>query len=84
MLEDRLPLLGVPITVKEAFALQGMIFFLQTLLSKMVNICRITLFVFSLTGMPNSTGLLIRRDLVSGVDSPSVALLRGQGRFHWV
>ncbi len=39
MLEDRLPLLGVPITVKEAFALQGMIFFLQTLLSKMVNIC---------------------------------------------
>ncbi len=79
MLEDRLPLLGVPITVKEAFALQGMIFFLQTLLSKMVNICRITLFVFSLTGMPNSTGLLIRRDLVSGVDSPSVALLKRAG-----
>ncbi|XP_051558908.1 fatty-acid amide hydrolase 2-A isoform X1 [Myxocyprinus asiaticus] len=52
VLEDRLPLLGVPITVKEAFALQG---------------------------MPNSTGLLTRRDLVSGVDAPSVALLKRAG-----
>lgn len=38
-----------------------------------------TLIVFSLTGMPNSTGLLTRRDLVSGVDAPSVALLKRAG-----
>ncbi|TRY95910.1 hypothetical protein DNTS_021430 [Danionella cerebrum] len=50
--EDRLPLLGVPITIKEAFALQG---------------------------MPNSTGLLTRRDLVSETDAPSVALLKRAG-----
>ncbi|XP_051757644.1 fatty-acid amide hydrolase 2-A [Ctenopharyngodon idella] len=52
VLEDRLPLLGVPISVKESFALQG---------------------------MPNSTGLLSRRDLISGVDAPSVALLKRAG-----
>uniref|UniRef100_A0A8B9L240 Fatty acid amide hydrolase 2a n=1 Tax=Astyanax mexicanus TaxID=7994 RepID=A0A8B9L240_ASTMX len=52
VLEDRLPLLGVPFTVKEAFALQG---------------------------MPNSTGLLSRRAVVSGVDAPSVALLKRAG-----
>ncbi|XP_056589718.1 fatty-acid amide hydrolase 2-A [Triplophysa dalaica] len=52
VLEDRLPLLGVPITVKEAFALQG---------------------------MPNSTGLMTRKDLVSGIDAPSVALLKRAG-----
>ncbi|XP_076831427.1 fatty-acid amide hydrolase 2-A isoform X2 [Brachyhypopomus gauderio] len=52
VLEDRLPLLGVPITVKESFALQG---------------------------MPNSTGLLSRRSVVSGVDAPPVALLKRAG-----
>lgn len=34
VLEDRLPLLGVPITVKEAFALQGMIFFCKPFFPK--------------------------------------------------
>ncbi|KAL7889661.1 hypothetical protein AOLI_G00019190 [Acnodon oligacanthus] len=52
VLEDRLPLLGVPVTVKEAFALQG---------------------------MPNSTGLLSRKTVISGVDAPSVALLKRAG-----
>ncbi|KAM9477449.1 fatty-acid amide hydrolase 2-A-like [Clarias gariepinus] len=52
VLEDRLPLLGVPFTVKEAFALQG---------------------------MPNSTGLLSRRGVISGGDAPPVALLKRAG-----
>ncbi|XP_066535951.1 fatty-acid amide hydrolase 2-A [Hoplias malabaricus] len=52
VLEDRLPLLGVPFTVKEAFSLQG---------------------------MPNSTGLLSRRSVISGMDAPSVALLKRAG-----
>uniref|UniRef100_A0A4W4FV74 Amidase domain-containing protein n=1 Tax=Electrophorus electricus TaxID=8005 RepID=A0A4W4FV74_ELEEL len=52
VLEDRLPLLGVPFTVKESFALQG---------------------------MPNSTGLPSRRSVVSGIDAPSVALLKRAG-----
>ncbi|XP_072534616.1 fatty-acid amide hydrolase 2-A-like [Salminus brasiliensis] len=52
VLEDRLPLLGVPFTVKEAFALQG---------------------------MPNSTGLLSRKAVISGIDAPSVALLKRAG-----
>lgn len=45
----------------------------------MEYICRMTLSVFFLTGMPNSTGLLSRRDLISGVDAPSVALLKRAG-----
>ncbi|KAG5285824.1 hypothetical protein AALO_G00007880 [Alosa alosa] len=52
VLEDRLPLLGVPFTVKEAFALQG---------------------------MPNSTGLVSRKDVISPNDAPTVALLKRAG-----
>ncbi|XP_046901027.1 fatty-acid amide hydrolase 2-A-like isoform X1 [Hypomesus transpacificus] len=52
VLEDKLPLLGVPFTVKEAFTLQG---------------------------MPNSTGLVSRRGMVSGTDAPPVALLKRAG-----
>lgn len=52
VLEDRLPLLGVPLTVKEAFALQG---------------------------MPNSTGLISRKDVISSTDAPTVALLKRAG-----
>ncbi|XP_028832440.1 fatty-acid amide hydrolase 2-A [Denticeps clupeoides] len=52
VLEDRLPLLGVPITVKESFCLQG---------------------------MPNSTGLISRKGLISTNDAPSVALLKRAG-----
>ncbi|XP_014050218.2 fatty-acid amide hydrolase 2-A isoform X2 [Salmo salar] len=52
VLEDRLPLLGVPFTVKEAFSLQG---------------------------MPNSTGLVSRRGVISATDAPPVALLKRAG-----
>ncbi|KAM6976923.1 fatty-acid amide hydrolase 2-A-like [Aplochiton taeniatus] len=52
VLEDKLPLLGVPFTVKEAFTLQG---------------------------MPNSTGLVSRRAVISGSDAPTVALLKRVG-----
>ncbi|KAJ8390329.1 hypothetical protein AAFF_G00108980 [Aldrovandia affinis] len=52
VLEDRLPLLGVPLSVKESFALQG---------------------------MPNSSGLVTRRGVISGVDAPSVGLLKRAG-----
>lgn len=52
VLEDRLPLLGVPFTVKEAFALQG---------------------------MPNSTGVISRKDVISSNDAPSVAFLKRAG-----
>uniref|UniRef100_A0A3P9AAR0 Amidase domain-containing protein n=1 Tax=Esox lucius TaxID=8010 RepID=A0A3P9AAR0_ESOLU len=52
VLEDRLPLLGVPFTVKEAFTLQG---------------------------MPNSTGLVTRRGVISATDAPPVALLKRAG-----
>ncbi|XP_064193916.1 fatty-acid amide hydrolase 2-A-like [Anguilla rostrata] len=51
-LQHRLPLLGVPFTVKESFKLQG---------------------------MPNSTGLLSRRGVVSQGDAPPVALLKRAG-----
>ncbi|KAJ8367241.1 hypothetical protein AAFF_G00323870 [Aldrovandia affinis] len=51
-LEDRLPLLGVPFTVKEAFNLQG---------------------------MPNTTGLVSRRGVISGGDAPTVTLLKRAG-----
>ncbi|KAJ8342042.1 hypothetical protein SKAU_G00319700 [Synaphobranchus kaupii] len=51
-LQHRLPLLGVPFTVKESFNLQG---------------------------MPNSTGLLSRRGVVSECDAPPVALLKRAG-----
>lgn len=46
---------------------------------KIIYGCRMTLWVFFLPGMPNSTGLLTRKDLVSGVDAPSVALLKRAG-----
>ncbi|XP_035473480.1 fatty-acid amide hydrolase 2-B [Scophthalmus maximus] len=52
VLEDRLPLLGVPLSVKESFALQG---------------------------MPNATGVIARRGVVSAVDAPPVALLKRAG-----
>ncbi|KAM4612217.1 fatty-acid amide hydrolase 2-B [Polymixia lowei] len=52
VLEDRLPLLGVPLSVKEAVALQG---------------------------MPQTTGLLSRRGVLSTVDAPPVALLKRAG-----
>ncbi|XP_060951779.1 fatty-acid amide hydrolase 2-B [Limanda limanda] len=52
VLEDRLPLLGVPLSVKESFALQG---------------------------MPNTTGVVSRRRVVSAVDAPPVALLKRAG-----
>ncbi|KAM4663039.1 fatty-acid amide hydrolase 2 [Discoglossus pictus] len=51
-LRDKFPLLGVPITVKEAFALQG---------------------------MPNSSGLIARRDLRSQTDAVVVARLKRAG-----
>jgi len=78
VLEDRLPLLGVPITVKEAFALQGILYNFS-FQNGILYVCRVTLSVLFLTGMPNSTGLLSRRDLVSGADAPSVALLKRAG-----
>ncbi|KAL2097695.1 hypothetical protein ACEWY4_006902 [Coilia grayii] len=52
VLEDRLPLLGVPFTVKEAFALQG---------------------------MPNSTGVISRKEVISSNDAPTVAFLKRAG-----
>ncbi|XP_029616195.1 fatty-acid amide hydrolase 2-B [Salmo trutta] len=52
VLEDRLPLLGVPLTVKEAFALRG---------------------------MPNTTGVISRRGVLSAGDAPPVALLKRAG-----
>ncbi|GLD53845.1 fatty-acid amide hydrolase 2 [Lates japonicus] len=52
VLEDRLPLLGVPLSVKESFALQG---------------------------MPQATGVISRRGVVSTVDAPPVALLKRAG-----
>lgn len=52
VLEDRLPLLGVPLSVKESFSLQG---------------------------MPLTTGLISRREVLAVVDTPSVALLKRAG-----
>ncbi|KAJ8008476.1 hypothetical protein DPEC_G00105210 [Dallia pectoralis] len=52
VLQDRLPLLGVPITIKESFALQG---------------------------MPNATGVVFRRGVLSTRDAPPVALLKRAG-----
>uniref|UniRef100_A0A8C5I0K7 Fatty-acid amide hydrolase 2-B-like n=1 Tax=Gouania willdenowi TaxID=441366 RepID=A0A8C5I0K7_GOUWI len=52
VLEDRLPLLGVPLSVKESFSLQG---------------------------MPNTTGLIARKDVIATVDAPPVALLKRAG-----
>ncbi|XP_054400624.1 fatty-acid amide hydrolase 2 isoform X2 [Pongo abelii] len=51
-LENKWPFLGVPLTVKEAFQLQG---------------------------MPNSSGLMNRRDAISKTDATVVALLKGAG-----
>ncbi|XP_015200220.1 fatty-acid amide hydrolase 2-B [Lepisosteus oculatus] len=51
-LQDRLPLLGVPLSVKEAFALQG---------------------------MPQTSGLLSRRGLITRCDASAVALLKRAG-----
>lgn len=50
--EELPPFLGVPITIKEAFAL---------------------------TGMPNSSGLLARKGVISSTDAPTVARLREAG-----
>ncbi|XP_068164378.1 fatty-acid amide hydrolase 2-A-like [Antennarius striatus] len=52
VLEERLPLLGVPLSVKESLALQG---------------------------MPQTTGLVSRRGIVSTADCPTVALLKRAG-----
>ncbi|XP_066575973.1 fatty-acid amide hydrolase 2-B isoform X2 [Amia ocellicauda] len=51
-LQDRYPLLGVPLTVKEAFALQG---------------------------MPQASGLVSRKGVVSRNDAAAVALLKRAG-----
>ncbi|XP_005401605.1 PREDICTED: fatty-acid amide hydrolase 2 [Chinchilla lanigera] len=52
ILEKQWPLLGVPLTVKESFQLQG---------------------------MPNSSGLVSRRDAISDTDATVVALLKKAG-----
>ncbi|KAJ8271189.1 hypothetical protein COCON_G00100480 [Conger conger] len=52
VLQQQRPLLGVPLTVKESFSLQG---------------------------MPNTTGLVSRRGVVSEGDAPPVALLKRAG-----
>ncbi|XP_054532480.1 fatty-acid amide hydrolase 2 isoform X3 [Pan troglodytes] len=51
-LENKWPFLGVPLTVKEAFQLQG---------------------------MPNSSGLMNRRDAIAKTDATVVALQKGAG-----
>lgn len=85
VLEDRLPLLGVPLSVKESFSLQGNYYHTSTPIL-LQQACPSTGSLSKCpppaprpAGMPLTTGLMSRRGVVASVDAPPVALLKRAG-----